>query len=206
MVCLAWSRGYTIVIALWALAAPGSTSAQASAPEQAAALAQPVVAQGVSPTAAPAPGPTIDPTTLGAEAAAWQQLRLLQERERRLWLTHDASSFALPGVGIGLGFAVASVLLPIGGILMADANSQYCIGGSSSGGHYDYGCEGRDRRQFAIGTTLLTFGLAGLASAVWGIVRVRQLRKARIRSDQELRSISEARTALENVMGARFAR
>lgn len=209
MICLASFRpvrGYTILVALWALSAAGRTSAQV--PEQATVAAQPAVTQAVSPAPAPhAPGlPSVAQAALGAEASAWQQLQLYQQRERELWLMRDAPSFALPGVAVGLGFTVASILLPIGGALMANANAQFCSGSGSYDGGYEYDCEGRDRGQFAVGTTLLTFGLVGLAGAVWGVVRIHQLRRARVRGDQELRSISEARTALENVIGARFAR
>jgi hypothetical protein len=133
------------------------------------------------------------------ERSAWFQLQALQLREAELWQERDQQSFAWPGVAVAFGIPTFAVLVPIGSILVADSSSGYCY--NSSG--FNESC-GRDKHEFRVGTTLLVFGISALAATVWGVVRIRQLRKAQSRNDRELRTTSESRTLLENILGQRF--
>lgn len=193
--CGAW---FPIALSI-ALAATAGAAAQAPSEEPAGeppAESAPAVVPELTPPPPPAPlpaGPYL------AERSAWFQLQALQLREAELWRERDQHSFAWPGVAVGFGIPTFSVLVPIGSILVADSSSQYCY--DSSG--FEDNC-GRDKREFRVGTTLLVFGISALAATVWGIVRIRQIRKAQSQNDRELRTTAESRTLLENILGQRF--
>ncbi|HEX6239524.1 MAG TPA: hypothetical protein VFZ61_01470 [Polyangiales bacterium] len=165
-------------------AGAAATDAAAGAPLQPAEALSAPPAPSTS-GAAPASTP---PLALGPTEVAWEELRAIQLRHEQIWRERD-SRVALPAVGIAVGLAAFSVMLPFGSILVADANYAY------DGAEYAQ----RDR---AVGGTLIAFGILGFAALVAGSVAIALKRKRRASQDSEMKSLADRRTLLENLLEA----
>lgn len=117
----------------------------------------------------------------------WNDLHVFQEREAELWSERYSHSVGLPATGIVIGMPLALMLIPWGGVLVADANRGY-----------GYGDE--DQRVRRTGALMLTSGLlvlGAVAVSIWQVGRVRRRRHA---IDSELRALSASRTSIERML------
>jgi hypothetical protein len=174
-------------VLLFALAGvTGVSRAQAPAAAPDPAAGEPAPAPAVSPADAPAPqlasaGPSVPP-----RLQLWSDLRALQERDADLWNERYQHPLGLPATGIVLGTPLTLLLVPWGGVLLADANSGY-----------GYDDDSRLRRS---GALMVTSGLLTLGAVVVSIWQVSRVRRRRHAIDSELRALSASRTSIERML------
>jgi hypothetical protein len=185
--------------------ARGSAREQNSAPEgkaPAASGAAETHEGETPPTAFQAPSAR-DLAQHSLAASSWIELQRLQEREEVLWRERDETSFLWPSLAVIFGLPIMTASVTMGTVLLVDASDERCYGGDS--GSYSESCpNGRYKTRVGIGASLIGVGAAAAAAAVWGMVRIRQMRKAKTANERELRAISRTRTALENILAQQF--
>lgn len=144
--------------------------------------------------------PAVGQTVLGAPRsgplpgwAALEELQALRLQEADVWKNRESRSLAGPGLGIALGIAAAVIMVPVGGVLIADSRYSYY---DSYNGYDSFNAT--DRR---VGRALVSMGALALATAAvcaWQVVRIK---RNRIRQERELYQISTKRGAYEVVLG-----
>jgi hypothetical protein len=175
---------HAAVLLLGLLAAPRATHAQA--PEPGPAAPEQAPAAGAADLAAP----QLSSPSGGAPPRLqlmWNDLRVIQERDAELWSERYSHALGLPATGIIVGTPLTLLLVPWGGVLLADANA----------GYDDYDGDSRLRRAGAI---MVTSGLLTLGAVIVSIWQVSRVRRRRHAIDSELRALSATRTSIERML------